>query len=554
MNWVRVSVPTAAMPALVLSLLLAACGGGGGGGGGGGNDTGSTGSGAGNGSQTSNGGSGSSASQTQVYDYWVNGSQLRSLVRGDSNAKVVDLGPYTSKTQFWLYTKQAALGANVELDVRNSVLLYIANNHFYRLATAGTSQPLPVQVSSENAAGSICDWHDPVLNTPNNDNASFKYRLPGADGQCSTADDQYREIRVGMNAGDAPQVIDRDRFRADEVFTAAGQLAGYLVARSSGGIYWYDAGFANPRQIASGVLNVDSYSDFLPLAISPDGRYRLLQLFTVGIYVFDSNTQQMTKVVDAGGSSTALGYFGGRFYVYRSLNGTRSILQLPADGSAAATELVGNLAGSASMVGQYLIYPQLAASGSGQDIYSLDLAAGGGAKRIKSLAANDQLTVGGGRLYYRMYPASSGGASTAGSLLPDGSDDVGYDGAWWVGVGFHNGAQTALPGLQADYIYLVQGVSFTANGAWQGGNLSWVDAATGRIGGSLGAMPAGINNFAFVSTDYAGMGLGVGYAGTGANQVTLYLRADRRVGKVSLVDQSPADWGYFWKSDWSAAQ
>ena len=56
--------------------------------------------------------------------------RLRSLVRGDSSAKPVDLGTYANKSQFWLYTRQTTFGANAELDVRNSVLLYVANNHF----------------------------------------------------------------------------------------------------------------------------------------------------------------------------------------------------------------------------------------------------------------------------------------------------------------------------------------------------------------------------------------------------------------------------------------
>lgn len=569
MKYVCNPARTALLPALALTLLLAACGGGGGSGGdngtaggGDGNSQGSNGGGSGSGTGTGTGtgtgdgsGSGDGGAQLKVYDYWINGSQLRSLVRGDNTAQPVSLGTYSNKTHFWLYTRQTKFGADLELDVRNSVLLFIANNRFYRLATSGSSQPQPVQVSSESAANGICDWHDPVLYTPDNNNARFKYRLPGTDGQCSTADDQYREIRIGMAAADVPLSIDKDRFRADEVFTADGQLAGHLVARSGGGIFWYDSNFANPRQIASGSVSADSYSDFLLLANSPDGRYRLLQLFTSGIYVLDIATQQLTRVIDSGGSNVALGYFDGRFYVYRSTSGSngRSILQMPMDGSAAAAELVGGLAGGAGMAGQYLVYPKV--NGSNMEVYSLDLAAAGtGAKLIKSLGLSDQITVGNGRVYYRMLPASSSGTSTAGSLKVDGSDDVSFDNALWVGVGFHNGTQPAQPGLQADYLYLAQGASFGSGGAWQGGALSWVEASTGRIGGSLGAMPAGISNFAFVSTLYAGMGLGIGYSGEGSAQKTVYLRADHVTGKVTQVDQSPVDWGYSWKSDWSAAQ
>ena len=50
-----------------------------------------------------------------MYDYWINGARLRSLVRGDSSAKPVDLGTYANKSQFWLYTRQTTFGANAEL-------------------------------------------------------------------------------------------------------------------------------------------------------------------------------------------------------------------------------------------------------------------------------------------------------------------------------------------------------------------------------------------------------------------------------------------------------
>ena len=124
------------------------------------------------------------------------------------------------------------------------------------------------------------------------------------------------------------------------------------MAGSGGGIFWYDTGFANPRQIASSVTVADADSGFLLLAASADGRYRLLQLATAGIYVLDVTTQQINKVIDAGGFERGDGLFGGRFTVYRSLgNGSKSILQIPMDGSAVASELLGNLSGGALMAG-----------------------------------------------------------------------------------------------------------------------------------------------------------------------------------------------------------
>jgi hypothetical protein len=136
--------------------------------------------------------SGGTAAATVWYDYWVNGTQLRSLPREDFSAVPTSLGAYADAAYFWLYTPVSGSGATSGLDNRNSVLLYIANNRFYRLASAGVTRPAPIQVSSEAAANSICDWHDPQLNTPNLELATFKYRMPGKDQKCLTGDDEIR--------------------------------------------------------------------------------------------------------------------------------------------------------------------------------------------------------------------------------------------------------------------------------------------------------------------------------------------------------------------------
>ncbi len=243
---------------------------------------------------TGNPANGSSNSSVALYDYWLNGSQLRSLPRDDFSAAPSNIVTFTDKPSSWLYTQSTGAGTSLSLDSRNSVLLYTANNRFYRLATAGATRPQPVQVSSESAANSMCDFHDPVRYTPNNDVATLKYRMPGKDLRCLTADDEYREIRLGMAATEVPISVSVDRFRADEVYSAAGQLSGYLVAAKTGNIYWRDAGFANPRQIVATGSVDDWSSEFQLLGQSPDGRYRLLALFTNGIYVFDTTTQNMT--------------------------------------------------------------------------------------------------------------------------------------------------------------------------------------------------------------------------------------------------------------------
>lgn len=532
----------ASVVASTLVWTLAACNGGGG-------DSGTTAPAASTGNPATEGGSSSAA----LYDYWLNGSQLRSLPRDDFSATPSTIATFSDKSYFWLYTQSTGSGASLSLDSRNSVLLYIANNRFYRLATAGATRPLPVQVSSESAANSICDWHDPVLNTPNNDAATLKYRMPGKDQKCLTADDDYREIRLGMAATDAPLTISVDRSRADEVYSSTGQLSGYLVAAEAGNIYWYDSSFANRRQIVATGSVIDWHSDFELLGSSPDGRYRLLALFTNGIYVFDATTQNMTLVLNRS-SYDGLGSYGGYHYIYVSVNGgAKSVMKVPVDGSTPAQMVVTGIDKALGVTGNYLVYQQKPASG-GVEIYSLDLSTPAlSAKLIKTLATVEDVSTVAGRVYYTAFNRNGSTvlSAQAASMKADGSDQVVFEGGVWVGIDHRNGNHPAYPVLVSDHLYLAQAVSFSATGAWTGGNLSWVDINSGRIGGAVGVMPNNIYAYRFDGVDAGNTVLGIGYSADG--NTSYYLRANRALGKVVAVDQSPSGYNFNWKSDWTFA-
>lgn len=505
----------------------------------------------GDGSSSSGSGGGGGGSPA-LYDFWLNGSQLRTSPRDEFVAAAANIGSYTKNSHFWLYTQNTATGAGMALDSRNSVLLYIAKNHFYRLPTLASARPEPVQVSGEGAADGMCDWHDPQRQTPNNERATFKYRLSGKDHVCFSADDEFREIHLGMTLTDAPLSINQDRFRADEFYSGSGQLSGYLVAATAGGIYWYDANFANPRLIAAASGITDSYADFVPLASSPDGRYRLLELFSSGVYVFDSSSQSLTKVLDRGTTDT-LGYYAGYFYLAQSINGgSKSILRVPVDGSTTAQNLLSSVDRVAGITGNYLVYQKI--NGAGLDIYSLDLSVGDAiARLVERLATQEQVSVAGGRIYYTIHTAS--GTTVTGaqavSLRPDGSDELAFIDSMWAGIDYRNGSQPNFPLLASDHLYLAQNVSFSGSAGWSGGTLSWVDAATGRIGGAIGLLPANVYAYRFASSDSSNTVLGLGYSADA--KTTYYLRADRAQGKVATVDQATTDLNHGWKGDWSVA-
>lgn len=504
---------------------------------------------------TSNGGGSSEGggSSPGLYDYWLNATQLRTQVRDDfSSSFASNVGRYSHFSHVWLFTPNTNGSGGMAQDSANSTLLYINSNHFYRLASYGSSLLQPVQVSSEGTADGICSWHGPQRQTPDNLRAVFKYRLPGSDRSCYSADDVFREIRLDMGSSDVPQTISLDRFRADEIYAANGDLAGYLVAAAAGGIYWYDASFANPRQIAAASGVSDANAGFIALANSPDGRYRLLQLQGSGVFVLDIQTQTMNKVAE-NGVIDSLGYYAGNFYLAQSINGAaKSALRVPVDGSLVGQAFLTGLDQVPGIAGEYLVYQKNNASGT--DIYSLNLGLDGASARlIKRLDAQEQVSLAGGRLYYTVRTLSGGIVSSvqALSLLPDGSDEFAFSNGIWVGRDYRNGEQPNYPLLASDHMYLAQDVKFSGNGVWSGGRLSWVHAATGRLGGNIGALPANVYAYRFASSDSFNTVLGLGYSADA--KTTYYLRANRLLGKVASIDQSPTDNNYRWKGDWSVA-
>ena len=279
---------------------------------------------------------------------------------------------------------------------------------------------------------------------------------------------------------------------------------------------------------------------------------RLLELFTSGTYVFDSSTQNMTKVLERGSTDT-LGYYAGYYYLAQSINGgSKSILRVPVDGSSTAQNLLSGIDKVAGISGNYLVYQKI--NGSGLDIYSLDLSvADATARLIERLTTQEDVFVAGGRIYYTLHTRSGTAVTSAQakSLRPDGSDELAFIGGMWAGIDYRNGSQSDFPLLASDHVYLAQNVSFSGSAGWTGGTLSWVDATTGRIGAGIGVMPSNVYAYRFASSDSSNTVLGIGYSADA--KTTYYLRANRALGKVASIDLTTTDLNNGWKGDWSLA-
>ena len=91
-------------------------------------------------------------------------------------------------------------------DIHVRSLIYTKGANFFKVSMLRSGTPTPKQVSSESQAGSSCNIYNQIISTDysNPDNTMILYSLPGSDGICYNADDQWKGVTMGMTATDAP--------------------------------------------------------------------------------------------------------------------------------------------------------------------------------------------------------------------------------------------------------------------------------------------------------------------------------------------------------------
>jgi hypothetical protein len=254
------------------------------------------------------------------------------------------------------YTNGTSLGqpAGVEIDKGSSGNIYEVD-----LTVAGT--PTPQQVSSEAQAtiDDTCTLSGTAVTGANYDyvgvyftadlqsptNSSYIYRLPGPDGVCNSADDEFHMVKTGMSATAAPIVA--SAMPIATVRNAQGGITGFVI-KSGATLTLVDSNFANPVVLGSFASTVN-VAVALPVGTTqgyPTGQLYVVDGNIVYVnYAAGTISASLFTIPDWSPTSAGATFAASPTTLYFAINTPASgatpesatIYALPADGSAAPT-------------------------------------------------------------------------------------------------------------------------------------------------------------------------------------------------------------------------
>lgn len=477
--------------------------------------------------------------------------QLSTTANANINAGYVE----NFRNYHWLFST-ADFGSEGASNIQAAALLYVNGQNFKKVLTNGATLSGASVVSSENQANRLCEAMQPNTLRPSISKFELKYQLPGNDGICNTADDVYRRIGADMAASDAPQTISAVEFGALDIL-GSGDTVKWHLSQNNGKLTRYSAAMGDPAILWNGVnLGWTKITQLqaAQVSLSADGAHSVLQLDVNGIkhgvtakeqllYVLDNNSGNLSSLIYIASLAKPAGkLFASGFELvgnqggqqYFSVNDSE-VIRFPDAGGTAAT-VVNGISGVVGLTSTHLVITSEAAGQTSLKAQELALAAG--PATLKSDANLSSYALSRDRLYFQL-------GSSAGSIKLDGTDEFAFSNAKWVGYGVNNNVRTATTMPNASSLLLAQNISLDNNGNWSGGTLASVAANSGQIVSNLGAAPAQVSRYSFVSVDYSGALLGYGYSSDGKLQ---YLLSANKAGQVVKVATDLSRIG--WLTDW----
>jgi hypothetical protein len=302
------------------------------------------------------------------------------------------------------------------------------------------------------------------------------------DNNCGTGDDEWKMIRLGMGAGDAPVPAKRSLQALTDY--ATGAISGWMV-NDAGGLKHCDTHFAN---CGVSVTSIVSDANVL-LEIDILGQRYLMEI-DGQLFVYDANAKTLSTPLFSISSGSSVGspvtdgamvYFG-----YEN-----SIYQIPVDGSSMAIEFVAETERIAVMelTASKVIYQV------GAEIKSVDKT-GGSANLLVSAASDDNVYffITGSRIYYSIFnnkPLTIPMANDiikAGIVDENGNVESEFLDAAWVGTTFSTSFDLNDSINRFDDpvgVILAEGDGNDFSGA----TLKLFDAASGVESVTLGTLP-----------------------------------------------------------------
>ncbi len=324
-------------------------------------------------------------------------------------------------------------------DAHSYAVIYAkTDGRFYRISALKSGSLTPVQVSSESKANQLCtnvggrillDGDTVISDLANPDNSQYVYSLPGMDNNCGTGDDEWKMIRLGMGAGDAPVPAKRSLQALTDY--ATGVISGWMV-NDAGGLKHCDTHFAN---CGVSVTSIVSDANVL-LEIDILGQRYLMEIDDQ-LFVYDANTKTLSAPLLTISSGSFVGspvtdgttvYFG-----YET-----SIYQVPVNGSSMAVEFLAETDHITAMelTASKVIYQV------GAEIKAVNKAGGLASLLVSAASDNVYFFITGSRIYYSIFNPNSlvipmgNDIIKAGIVDENGNVESEFLDAAWVGTTF----------------------------------------------------------------------------------------------------------------------
>lgn len=399
---------------------------------------------------------------------------------GVSTAAMFRLGDYDPSTHA------------VTNEHNHAVIYPRADGRIFQVSALNSSSLSPMQVSDESEADTLCTTVMRIApvrrDFTNADNSPYLYVLPGTDNVCSTDDDVWKMVHLGMSAADSP--IFAKKVVSDYLDVNSGVIGGWLV-HDDGELKRCNAEFAgciSITQVTEPViwfLNINS--EIMVLRIANNLHLYSTKNHTLSPARFSTPTDVFSPVMKSDGTTL---YFAIDNLLY----------QLAGDGTSDATLLHTASSDIATIeIGEDYVLFQL----GNNEIQSI--AKTGGISTSLATVTNGQsislMYAKGTKVYYNKMVVSTGIRPLFAGVINEDSSGVSElaDASWFGGLfkTTYDLDRTTNYSEMLDRIFLQQvNIGGTAGG-WEGATIKVVNLATAEIGLTMGTLPESENITSF---------------------------------------------------------
>jgi len=386
-------------------------------------------------------------------------------------------------------------------DLHIRTIIYGTADGIYKVSTLKGDSKTPVQVSNETGVADMCEY-EWASDFADHNNTIYIYVLPGADSSCGTFDDEWKMVRVGMDATVSP--IAAKAMDLEIYDTSTGAITGFLAFEGDK-IIRCDKNFQSCTDVISFVTEGE---------VLEDNPFMNAAILWIDDKLYHYNTA-------TGALSAALYTFSGGVApssIYSDTDGTHlyfadgnTLYKLPLDGSANASVLTTAIAAGEvseiNLTANRVVYLVSTLFGSMNALESVSKT--GGVATTLSPAAPGFVSVqtAGGFVYFnRISPAATG--PIFGVINDDGTGGKETQDAQMAGF-FYSSTQGVGEFIHGRIVW-TEGCSLMS---CAGGTVKSIDAVTNSGEIVLGSIPQDLNSITFGGINNEALGLGVDGAG-----------------------------------------